>query len=161
MSLDTLPESVVSPPEAGRLEIVQHLLTEALRTLQATNQTGAAPTAPVVKPKPKPLAVPSLKPSRPALGQVTPEVRARAEELRRKAMLEPCGPIPPLTPEELAVPVAHYSFDPAIADPNDPLPLPVRIAFEQLLFELRTLGAAERAAALAYITVELPKRTAG
>ena len=130
MSLDALPESVALPQTAGRLELVQHLLTEALRTLQATNQPGTAPTAPVVKLKPIALAAPGLKPSRPALRPVSPEVRARAEELRRKAMLTPGEPNPPLTPEELAVPVARYSFDPAIAGPDDPLPLPVRIAFE-------------------------------
>ncbi len=161
MSLETLPESVAPPQAAGHLEIVQHLLTEALRTLQATNQTGAAPTAPVVKPKPKAPAVPGLKPSRPALRQVSPEVRARAEMLRLKAMREPCEPNPPLTAEELAVPVGRGFFDPAMAGPDDTLPLPVRIAFEELVFALRALSEADRAAPLASVAAELPKRTAG
>ena len=161
MSLDALPGSVALPQTAGRLEIVQHLLTEALRTLQATNPPGTAPIKPVVKPKPSAPAVPCLKPSRPALRQVSPEVRARAEELRRKAMLEPCGPTPPLTPEELAVPVAGGFFDPGAGVPDDPLPLPVRIAFEELVFALRGLSETERAAAREYTFAELAKRIAG
>ena len=50
MSLDALPGSVALPQTAGRLEIVQHLLTEALRTLQATNPPGTAPIKPVAFP---------------------------------------------------------------------------------------------------------------
>lgn len=131
MSLEALPESVAPPPTAGRLAIVQHLLTEALRTLQAANQTEAAPTAPVAKPKPKAPVVPCLKPSRPVLRQVSPEVRARAEMLRLKAMMEP----------------------------DDPLPPPVRRAFEELMFAIRALNGGERAAALAHISTAFPTRT--
>jgi hypothetical protein len=160
MSLEALPGSVAPSQPTGDLEIVRHLLSEALRALPAANQSVDTPTEPAAKPKRSDPAVVHLKPSRPAQAKVDPELRARAEALRLKAMLEPCGPIPPLTPEELAVPAAG-GFDPAAAGPDDTLPLPARIAFEELVLALRALSETERAAALAYISTELPKRTAG
>lgn len=80
---------------------------------------------------------------------------------QRFTLLEPRGPVPPLTPEELAAPVARGFSDPPASAPDDTLPLPVRAAFEELAFALRSLSAAERGAALDYIAAELPKRTAG
>lgn len=80
---------------------------------------------------------------------------------QRFTLLEPCEPVPPLTPEELAAPVARGFSDPRTGVATDALPPPARAAFEELAFALRSLSDADRVAALDYIAAELPKRTAG
>lgn len=117
----------------------------------------ATPVRPITKPR-QPSARPAnLKPSRPA-----PHPGARRVSAAGKmGVLEPCEPIPPLTPEELAAPIARGFFDPDAAAPDDALPVPVRIAFEELAFALRSLGVEERAATLARIAAELPRRIVG
>lgn len=83
----------------------------------------------------------------------TPPAGTRpATDPNRSRVAPAMEPAPPLTPEELAAPLAAVP-------PDDTLPLPVRIGFEQLVFELRALDPAERAAALAYVTAELAKRS--
>ena len=71
----------------------------------------------------------------------------------RTGILEPRGPNNP-SPEELATPVT-------IVVPDDPLPLSVRIVFEEFLLTIQSLDGAERAAAVEYAVRELNNRRAG
>jgi hypothetical protein len=145
MPLDAAPaqpsETPTPSPCPPDIDKALRLLTEALRALQAGPQTDQSPSERPAKPD-RSTWPPALKPSRPATRTASPELRARAEAARLKMLAE------------IATPVA-----PAASD--DPLPLSVRIVFDELLVALQPLGGAERAAVVQYAVNELYKRYAG
>ena len=82
--------------------------------------------------------------------------------MERFTMLEPCAPLNP-SPEELATRVVDGLFDVDPVTPSKPAPLPpvVLNLVAELSAAVAALDARGRAAALAYISTELPRRTAG